>query len=63
MDRGAWQATVHGVTKSQTLLSDFTFLSFPRLFSGLESISQTLGLLARDSEKHYVLGKSALDTD
>ena len=22
MDRGAWQATVHGVTKSQTGLSD-----------------------------------------
>ena len=25
MDRGAWQATVHGVAKSQTQLSDFTF--------------------------------------
>ena len=25
MDRGAWWATVHGVTKSGTLLSDFTF--------------------------------------
>ena len=25
MDRGAWLATVHGVTKSQTRLSDFTF--------------------------------------
>ena len=24
MDRGAWQATVHGVAKSQTRLSDFT---------------------------------------
>ena len=23
MDRGAWQATVHGVTKSQTLLSNY----------------------------------------
>jgi len=23
MDRGAWQATVHGVPKSQTQLSDF----------------------------------------
>ena len=22
MDRGAWQATVHGITKSQTKLSD-----------------------------------------
>ena len=25
MDRGAWQATVHGVTKRQTQLSDFHF--------------------------------------
>ena len=27
MDRGAWWATVNGVTKSRTRLSDFTFLS------------------------------------
>ena len=25
MDTGAWQATVHGVSKSGTRLSDFTF--------------------------------------
>ena len=25
MDIGAWQATVHGVARSQTRLSDFTF--------------------------------------
>ena len=25
MDRGTWWATVHGVSKSQTRLSDFTF--------------------------------------
>ena len=25
IDRGAWQAVVHGVTKSQTQLSDFHF--------------------------------------
>ena len=25
MDRGAWQAAVHGVVKSRTGLSDFTF--------------------------------------
>ena len=31
MDRGAWQATVHGVTKNQTQLSDFHFTS-PLLF-------------------------------
>ena len=26
MDRGAWKAAVHGVAKSQTRLSDFTFI-------------------------------------
>ena len=26
MDRGTWRATVHGVAKSQTRLSDFTSL-------------------------------------
>ena len=25
MDRGAWQTAVHGVNKSRTRLSDFTF--------------------------------------
>ena len=28
MDRGAWQAAVHGVAKSQTRMSDFTFTFF-----------------------------------
>ena len=28
MDRGVWWATVHGVAKSQTRLSDFTFTFF-----------------------------------
>ena len=28
MDRGAWQATVHGVTKSQARLSNFTSSNF-----------------------------------
>ena len=28
MDGGAWQATVHGVAKSRTQLSDFTSLHF-----------------------------------
>ena len=29
VDRGAWQATVHGVTKNQTRLSDFHFQRCP----------------------------------
>ena len=31
MDRGAWWATVHGITKSQTQLNDFTSLHFTSL--------------------------------
>ena len=30
MDGGAWWATVHGVAKSRTRLSDFTYLTFNR---------------------------------
>ena len=30
MDRGAWWAAVHGVAKSQTRLSDFTFMHWRR---------------------------------
>ena len=37
MDRGAWWATVHGFTKRQTRLSDFTFT-----FMGKQSILWTL---------------------
>ena len=37
MDRGASKATVHGVAKSQTRLSDFTFfLSLPMLVLSTE---------------------------
>ena len=50
MDGGAWQATVHGVTKSQTQLSDFTFHFGPSairdepLFCHHVSDSSTLNL-------------------
>ena len=33
MDRGTWQATVHGVPKSQTQLSDFIFFSLIYYFN------------------------------
>ena len=49
MDGGAWKATVHGVTKSRTRLSDFTFhflffiLRAPAEFTGKEvTISKCL---------------------
>ena len=36
MDRGAWRATVHEVTKSQTGLSDTHFHFHSSLLAGLE---------------------------
>ena len=48
MDRGAWWATVHGITKSGTGLSDFTHththtppLSYPDLHSRIFSTEKT----------------------
>ena len=37
MDGGAWWATVHGVTKSQSQLSNFSSLHFPGGSAGKES--------------------------
>ena len=43
MDGGAWWATVHGVAKSQTRLSDFTFtLHFHALEKEIATDSSTL---------------------
>ena len=39
MDVGTWQAAVHGVTKSRTRLSDFTFTLY---FDALEKEMATL---------------------
>ena len=43
MDRGAWQATVHGVVKSQTQLSDFYFTSFLYFISKTQVIATENG--------------------
>ena len=37
MDRGAWWATVHGVAKSPTRLSGFTF-TFSGIFFSLDTL-------------------------
>ena len=43
MDRGAWWAAVHGVAKSQTRLSDFTFtFHFHALEKEMETYSSVL---------------------
>ena len=39
MDRGAWPATVHGVAKSQTQLSDFLFTSLPGRLTACSSVA------------------------
>ena len=42
MDRGAWWATVHGVAKSRTRLSDFAFILLLHLgFSSLQEDLET----------------------
>ena len=41
MDGGTWQTTVHGVAKSQTRLSDFTFIS-PQFFKTFTNSSEAL---------------------
>ena len=42
MDRGAWQVTVHGVAKSQTRLSDFTF-TFTSQSNGNKTKNKQMG--------------------
>ena len=42
LDRGAWKAIVHGVAKSQTRLSDFTF-TFPLMVVELHSPANQKG--------------------
>ena len=38
MDREAWGAAVHGVTKSQTRLSDWTELNLPKGKAGRDKL-------------------------
>ena len=44
MDRGVWQATVLGVTKSQTQLNDFTFIFCHK--GGVICISEVIDISA-----------------
>ena len=59
MDGGAWWATVQGVTKSCTRLSDFTFTFFPKcLENNLKICIQTIGLLSSFQLSHHADNKS-----
>ena len=48
MDRGAWWAAVHGVAKSRTRLSDFTFTV--HLHALEKEMATHSSLLARESQ-------------
>ena len=47
MDRGAWQATIHGVVKNMTRLNDFHFFTYHSL--------SCFSLLFRVSEQSFSL--------
>ena len=63
MDREAWWAAVHGIVKSRTGLSDFTFTFHPHalekemathssiLASGIPGTEETGGLLSMGSHR------------
>ena len=52
MDGGAWRATVHGVAKSRTRLSDFTFtLHFPALEKEMATQSSVLAWRIQGTEE------------
>ena len=49
MDREAWRAAIHGVTKSRTWLSDWTELNWNLLQSNLEFIDSNANLIQKHS--------------
>ena len=52
MDGGAWWAAVHGVTKSRTRLSDFTFtFHFPALEKEIPGTGEPGGLPSMESHR------------
>ena len=60
MDSGAWQATIHGVAKSQTGLSDFhslksILLNHDLFIHGIEHIGYFWYLNTRDDRTPLVL--------
>ena len=55
MDRGAWQATVHGVAKSWTRLSNFTFMV--KCYIAMRKNRQLLHVAIHMNPLNIILGK------
>ena len=63
MDGGAWWAAVHGVAKSQTRLSDFTFtFHFPTLEKEMATHSSVLAWRIPGMGEPAVYGVAQSDT-
>ena len=66
MDRGAWWATVHGVAKCRTRLSNFTLHSSkaqqsPLKVTGLTRILTSFELKIKENPRHFLfLGSRTL---
>ena len=56
MDRGAWRATVHGVAKSWTQMSDWAKHQFLRLTEGWEHAMLLTARLERSSSQQSIGG-------
>ena len=60
MDRGAWSAAVHGVPRSRTQLSDFTFtFHFPALEKAMATHSSVLAWRIPGTAEPGLSGRAA----
>ena len=61
MDGGAWWATVHGVAKSQTRLSDFTYFltKFRTNYNSLKLINHLISLSGSFKQSVFIVNANA----
>ena len=61
VDGGAWWAAVHGVTKSQTQLSDFTSLRGSPAISAYSAVRGAPDRHLRSTVSHFISDYQSLD--